>query len=448
MEPYDPALALHRHFPFYEFYLAFKPLRRTRVPTERVVVLLLWGFAFLSYLLRVNITVAQQYLARDMSLNDVQVGYIFSAFLIGYSIFQLPAGILGDRFGPRLVLMVCGFSWGVTTFLTGLVPGLLLKSAGLAIGSLLLLRFLHGLGEAATYPVAMSAVAIWIPPSRHAFINSIIFTGSTLGSAFAPPFIASMMSAYGWRATFYVSAILPVMLAILWWRQTGDEKQRRAVAQTKPSQDRSHIWRVLKKPDILTLCLSYLLYCYSISIFVYWLFKYLVDVRRLSIVSSGWATSLPWIVASIMVPIFGYLSTKISNRIGCLQGRRLIATSCLLVSACLMAVGAGAQSIGLALGAIALSVGLLFSTESSYWSTAIKLARNDAGTASGLMNLSGNLGGVLSTSSVPILVMHFGWFYALLSGSLFAVLAAVAWFFIRAESRADVIHQEATQAAL
>ncbi|HEY1212293.1 MAG TPA: MFS transporter, partial [Bryobacteraceae bacterium] len=121
------------------------------------IVFLLWGFAFLSYLLRINITVAQQYLARDMSLNDIQVGYVFSAFLIGYSIFQVPAGMLGDRFGPRRVLTVCGLSWGVTTLLTGLVPGLLLKGAGLALGSLLLIRFLHGIAEAATYPVAMNA---------------------------------------------------------------------------------------------------------------------------------------------------------------------------------------------------------------------------------------------------------------------------------------------------
>ena len=416
--------------------MASNPFLRFPAHSKRIV-LLLWGFAFLSYLLRTNITVAQQYIARDMSLNDVQVGYIFSAFLIGYSIFQLPAGILGDRFGPRLVLTVCGLFWGITTFLSGLVPGLLLKGTGLALGSLLLIRFLHGIGEAATYPVAMSAVAIWIAPSRHAFINSLIFTGSTLGSAFAPPFVASVMSVYGWRVTFYLSAVLPVVLAILWWRQSRDEKEMRVAARAEGSQDRLRIWRVLTKPAIFTLCLSYLLYCYAISIFVYWLFKYLVDVRHLSIVNSGWANSLPWIAASIAVPIFGYLSTKASSRMGYLQGRRLIATSCLLVSACLMSVVASTHSIGLALSAISLSVALLFSTESSYWSTAIELAREDAGAASGLMNLSGNLGGVLATSFVPLLVIYFGWFYALLSGSVLAVLAAVAWFFIGSESSVD-----------
>jgi MFS transporter, ACS family, glucarate transporter len=409
-----------------------------RIPAHsQRIVFLLWGFAFLSYLLRINITVAQQCLARDMSLNDIQVGYVFSAFLIGYSIFQVPAGILGDRFGPRRVLTVCGLCWGVTTLLTGLVPGLLLKGTSLALGSLLLIRFLHGLAEAATYPVAMNAVAIWVAPSRHAFINSLIFTGSTLGSAFAPPFVASVMNVYGWRVTFYLSAVLPVILATFWWKQSKDEKKLRVAARTESPRARASIWDVLSKPAIFILCLSYLLYCYAISIFVYWLFKYLVDVRHLSIVNSGWANSLPWIAASIAVPVFGYISTKLSSHMGYLPARRLIATSCLLVSACLMSIGASAHSIGLALAAIAVSVALLFSTESSYWSTAIELARDDAGAASGLMNLSGNLGGVLATSAVPVLVMHFGWLYALLSGSVLALLAAVAWFFIKPDPGAN-----------
>jgi ACS family glucarate transporter-like MFS transporter len=390
---------------------------------SRTILCLLWAFAFLSYVLRVNISVAQQYIAHDLSLTTIQIGYIFTAFLVGYSIFQVPTGVLGDRFGPRIVLTISGLFWGLTTLLTGLVPGLILKSTTGAFSALLLLRFLHGVGEAATFPVAMRAVSIWFQPSRHPFVTSLIFTGSTLGSAFAPPFVASMMSRYGWRFTFYISSLLPVIIAITWWQQS------KATAPRKMTPERalsvvsfSSSVQLLTKPAILALCSSYLLYCYSISIFVYWLFKYLVDVRRLSIVNGGWANSLPWIVASMAVPIFGYISTRASYRLGALRSRRLIATSCLVVSAFLMAVGANAPNIRLALAAISLCVGLLFSTESSYFSTAIDLAREEAGAASGLMNLAGNMGGVLSSTVVPVLVVHFSWPYALFSGSVSAVL--------------------------
>lgn len=391
--------------------------------SNRGIVALLWAFAFLSYLLRINITVAQQFMARDLSWSTQQVGYVFTAFLIGYTLFQVPAGVAGDRFGPRLVLTVSGLCWAVTTFLTGLAPGLLFTGASLALGSVLLLRFLHGAFEATTYPVAMSAVSDWFPSRQHALITSIIFTGSTLGAAFAPPLVANVMNAVGWRPTFYLAAILPVAVAALWWNRSRGERR---TAQADVSR-RVGWWKLLATRNVFFLCLSYLLYCYAISIFVYWLFKYLVDVRHLSIVNGGWATSLPWITASATVPVLGYISTRVSRVRGVLSGRRLTATACLVAAALLMWAGAGAQHIGPAIAAISASVGLLFSTESSYWSTAIDVAPGDAGAVSGLMNLAGNLGGVLATSLVPVLVMHLGWFQALLSGSVFALMAAAAW---------------------
>jgi MFS transporter, ACS family, glucarate transporter len=383
----------------------------------------LWAFAFLSYLLRTNIAVAQQYMARELSLSDIQIGYVFSAFLIGYTIFQVPAGVLGDRFGPRFILTASGIAWGATTLLTGLIPGV-----GAALLVLLILRFLHGVGEAATYPVAMTAVADWFPAGRHAFVNALIFTGSTLGAAFAPPLVAHIMNALGWRATFYWTALLPVMLAVFWSRCT---KGLVHAASSEPRVSTGRWLAILSEKNVLFLCISYFLYCYSISIFVYWLFKYLVDVRHLGIVNSGWATSLPWIAASLVVPLLGYASTRLSKQIGALPGRRSVAALCLVISAVLMFVGAGARSIAVALAAISLSVGLLFSTEASYWSTAIDLAPEDSGTASGLMNLAGNLGGVLSTVLVPVLAHGFGWYIALLSGSAFAVAATGFWFLIR-----------------
>ncbi len=388
----------------------------------------LWGFAFLSYLLRTNIAVAQQYMARELALTDIQIGYVFSAFLIGYTIFQVPAGVLGDRFGPRIVLALSALSWAATTLLTGLVPGLLLKGIAYALGSLIVLRFLHGIGQAATYPVAMTAVADWFQPSQHAFINAIIFTGSTLGSAFAPPLVAHIMNALGWRATFYWTALLPLLLAGFWWWQTRHLRHTAGGAINRTG----NWWVLARDKNIFFLCLSYFLYCYAISIFVYWLFKYLVDVRHLSIVNSGWATSLPWIVATVAVPSTGYLSGRLSEEIGRLQARRLVAAVCLVLAALLMFVGAGARSIAVAMTGISLSVGLLFSTESSYWSTAIDLAPEDAGAAGGLMNLAGNFGGVVSTLLVPVLVQSFGWYVALLSGSAFALLATITWFLVAA----------------
>jgi ACS family glucarate transporter-like MFS transporter len=397
---------------------------------SRAVLFSLWGFAFLSYLLRTNISVAQQYMARELHWSDLQVGYVFAAFLTGYTIFQVPAGAFGDRYGARLVLAISGLSWAVTTLLTGLVPGLLIQTASLSLAAVLIIRFLHGVEEASTYPVAMTAVSDWYPPRDHAFVNAVIFTGSTLGAAFAPPLVAQIMNRLGWRPAFYFTALLPFLLAFFWWQAARNEVHR-TIPNSSSIARQPNRWTLLLQKNVLLLCLSYFLYCYAISIFVYWLFKYLVDVRHLSIVNSGWATSLPWITASVTVPILGAFSRSLSARIGALRGRRAVAASCLFVSSVLMFVGAGTASIGVALAAIAASVGLLFSTESSYWSSAIDFAPEHAGAVSGLMNLAGNLGGVVSTLAVPILAAHFGWFRALLSGSFFAVLAALCWYLLR-----------------
>jgi ACS family glucarate transporter-like MFS transporter len=276
----------------------------------------------------------------------------------------------------------------------------------------------------------MIAVADWFPIRQHAFVNALIFTGSTAGSAFAPPVVAHIMNALGWRATFYLTAILPLLVAALWFWRTKNLPRAHPASSVK---ENGSWWRILKTRNVFFLCLSYFLYCYAISIFVYWLFKYLVDVRHLSIVNSGWAASLPWITASVAVPVFGYINTTLSQRVGLLRGRRTVAVGCLLTASALLYLGAGSADLKVAIGAIALSVGLLFSTESSYFSTAIQIASRDAGAASGLMNLSGNLGGVAATSAVPLLVLHFGWLTALLSGSALAILAAAAWFGLRTE---------------
>ena len=126
------------------------------------IVALLAAFSLISYALRTNISIAAALMRADLHLSQIQIGYVFSAFLIGYAVFQAPAGALGDRFGPRVVLTVAAAIWGVTTVMTGALPGMVGGAVG-TLAVLLAVRFLLGVAEAATYPVAMSAVGVWMP---------------------------------------------------------------------------------------------------------------------------------------------------------------------------------------------------------------------------------------------------------------------------------------------
>jgi ACS family glucarate transporter-like MFS transporter len=139
---------------------------------------------------------------------------------------------------------------------------------------------------------------------------------------------------------------------------------------------------------------------------------------------------LPWLAATVAVPAFGFISTQLGLTYGMFRSRRFVAALCLVAAAGLLALGAQAHTIAVALGSISASVALLFSTESSYWSSAIELAEEDAGAASGLMNLAGNLGGVISTLLVPVIATNVNWTVALISGAVTALAAAVSWFAI------------------
>src|SRR5712692_3874401 len=113
--------------------------RPTRV--RWAIVAILTGISFTSYVQRMNISVAKKFMMPELGLSDIQMGQVFSIFLIGYTLFQIPTGVLGDRRGPHSVLVLATLTWGVATVLTGLVPGILIGGTG-GFAALLVLRFL------------------------------------------------------------------------------------------------------------------------------------------------------------------------------------------------------------------------------------------------------------------------------------------------------------------
>src|ERR1700761_5573850 len=166
--------------------------RRTRVRYFLGFCLfILSGLAFLD---RTNISIAGLDISREYGLSNQSLGWIFSAFLIGYAGFQLPAGILAARYGPRRVLSLGVFWWGIATALTTALPTTIPHSVTLLIG----VRFLLGAGEAVIYPAANQFVACWIPQQERGFINGLIFAGVGAGSGLTPPLLTWILVDYGW----------------------------------------------------------------------------------------------------------------------------------------------------------------------------------------------------------------------------------------------------------
>jgi MFS transporter, ACS family, glucarate transporter len=413
------------------------------VTARRIVLAMLFGFSFVSYLERVNISIAAELMMPALSLTKMQMGHIFSSFLIGYAIFQVPAGMLGDIKGPRFTLAAAALLWGVASVLTGLIPGSLVKGTTAVFISLWIIRFLLGCAEAATYPVGTRAVRNWMPPGRRALGNSVMFAGSSGATAVAGPLIAFLMVKYGWRESFYVSSTAAFVIAGLWyWYATDYPEHHKSISGSKtatakhsdrvPSEEKilTSRWMLLRDRRILFLSASYVSEGYVLFIFVFWLYIYLVDVRGFSMLKGGMIESLPWLTAVAFAPLGGIVCDRLSARSTRLSGARWVIILGYGISGVLLYAAAQASNRTVAVAALCVSVGSLFFAETGFWTAAVYLGGEHAGAVSGVMNTAGILGGIASTLLVPVLVHHFGWLTALSSGAIMAILCTVLWWLL------------------
>lgn len=418
-------------------------MNRKLVPVRWRILAVLTGLSVTSYLLRTNISVASKFMMPELELNQIQMGQIFGSFMLGYALFQIPSGVLGDRLGPRKVLTVAASLWGIVTVLTGLVPGGFVESTLGTFLSLLFLRFLLGIGEAATYPVAARAIANWFPTAQLSLANGIVLTGVPLGSALAPPLVSWLMVTLGWRQSFLVTAILAFVVACLWWWYGRDqpndhpgisEQEARLIAAKRGAANSSWTstswFSLLRNRSIVLLSVSYVAEGYVLFMFVFWFYLYLVEVRGFSVLGGGMFASLPWVVSLFLTPAGGAMADYFARRIGQLRGCRIVVMGGWIACGIFIVLGATAANPYLAVAGLSLSVGFILFTEAAFWSSAIHVSGPHAGAACGIMNMAGLFGGVISTPLVPVLVQHFGWSFALSAAAAVAVAGALIWLLV------------------
>ncbi len=404
------------------------------------IVAMLTGFAFVSYLQRINISVAAELMGPELHLSKIQIGQVFSSFLIGYGIFQIPGGLFADRFGTRLTLAISAALWGVCTVFTGMIPSSVSTAAGTIFMALWLARFCLGGTEATTYPVGALAVHNWIRPPGRAYANSWMFAGTSLAAAFATPFVSWLMLRMGWRWVFFITSLPAFVVALLWWFfSTNSPRQHRFINQAElaiTNSDAEPVRRaygfgtLLRDRKIVLLCVSYMAEGYLLFIFVFWLYIYLVEVRGFSVMNGGLIAALPWLTGLAFTPLGGFVADRIAARRGRLPAAKYIIMTAYTISGVLLFVAAYAPRGGLCVAALCLSVGFLMAAEASFWVSATYLAGERAGAVSGLMNTAGIVGGIASTSLIPILVAHFSWPTAFGSGTLVAIACVSLWIII------------------
>ena len=130
----------------------------SRVPTRWRLFSVLFLLSFLSYLMRQNIHVAGEFMMPEFGISEIEMGWIYAAFIWGYALCQLPGGVFGKLLGPRVALTCAGVVWVTTTGLTGWLPGEVFTTGVGVIGCLLVVRFFVGVAHAPIYPIQAAVV--------------------------------------------------------------------------------------------------------------------------------------------------------------------------------------------------------------------------------------------------------------------------------------------------
>ncbi|WP_263383811.1 MFS transporter [Granulicella arctica] len=426
--------------------------RRTRVRFFLAFWLfVLSGVAFLD---RTNISIAGLQISTEYGLGNQRLGWIFSAFLIGYAGFQLPAGWLAARYGPRLVLALGVLWWGVATALTALLP----SGISHAVMLLIAIRFALGAGEAVIYPAANQFVARWIPVQERGFINGLIFAGVGAGSGLTPPLLTWLITNHGWRAAFWFSALVGVIAGGVWWHFARDTPEEHfdvgplelseiragltgdlATKQLRTSEPVVISWRaIFRRRDLPALMAGYFSFGYVAWIFFSWFFLYMAQVRGFDLKSSARYAMLPFLSMTVCCLVGGALSDRLTRTHGLRIGRCGLASAALFCTAIFLVLGSKVHSPQLAGVILAGGAGALYLSQSSFWSVSVDIAGRSSGVFSSLVNMGGQVGGAVTASLTPWIAQRFGWTTSFAIAAILAVVGGICWMTVHPERPLDV----------
>lgn len=375
---------------------------RMRLPmlkATHVVIGLICVMYMITYIDRVNIATAAPFIKSELSLSNTQLGLVFSAFAYPYLLFQVFGGWVGDRFGPRWTLFVCGLIWVAATILTGMAGGLTMLFA---------VRVLLGVGEGATFPVATRAMQSWTPPDRRGFVQGITHAFARLGNAITPPIVAALMAWLSWRGSFVILGGFSLVCVISWVayfrddpaehpRITAEELERLPARGIPPPVSRPKVpWRRLSR-RMLPVIVVYFCYGWTLWLYLNWLPSFFLHEYKLDIGRSALFASAVFFAGVGGDLLGGTISDTILRRTGdLLKARRNVVVGGFLGSfVCLLPVFV---THDLTIIVLSLAAAFFFAeiVIGPMWSIPMDIAGTFSGTASGLMNTGSALAAILS----------------------------------------------------
>ncbi|WP_276210697.1 MFS transporter [Heyndrickxia coagulans] len=402
-----------------------------------------WWFAFLffiigliAYMDRSNIAVVASPIMESFGINKVQFGFLNSLFSLGYAISQIPAGLLSEKFGARIIVSCSLIWWSIFTMLTATVR---------TFGSLGAVRLLFGMGEGPMYPGNAVFNTYWFSKKEKGRASSALLAGSYFGPVIGPAITVSIFQAFGWKAAFYTFGIIGIVVAFIWYALSRNKpedhpkiskeeleyiiKERSVAKEVKKAAPWGYL---LRTPRFWIFGLTYFVTIYIVTIYLVWLPTYLQEARHLTLAKSGLSASLPWLAIFITVMTGGAISDRLlSKGKSRMVARGGLAIGGLIAFAITMFLASRTETTTTSVLWLTLSLGSLGFPVVTSWAVANDLGREYAGSVSGWMNMWGNIGAFLSPLVCGWLAQTLGWNIALLVNIIPIIVTAFLWFAVR-----------------
>jgi ACS family glucarate transporter-like MFS transporter len=393
--------------------------------------------AIISYMDRVNLSVATPMIMQEFGFTKVDMGMMQTAFFLAYAACMIPGGMLAEYFGPRIVISMATGWWSIFTAMTGLCSSFTMFIAA---------RFAFGVGESPIFPSMNTAIQKWFPTTERSKATAMMAAGAYVGPIFGPTIVVAIMMAWGWRPVFYIFGAVGVLAAFGYY----------CLVTTHPSQSRfvnraelDHIvegsaladvekkeiapWSAfLGSSQFWAIAGQFFVVDYITYVFLAWFPVYLMEAHGFSLQQMGFAASLPWIALTIGLLGTGYVSDRMLNA-GMTKNkvRSLFGISGLVVCCIGLNAGAFAEDKWTTIMFLTLAAGGLGPVFAASWPAAIDLGGKFTGTVSGWMGCWGNIGGVIAPVSAAWIATHYGWGVVLTSTSAIAVLGAGMWLLVK-----------------
>ena len=400
------------------------------------VILFAISLAVITYIHRVCISKAAPQIQLDLGLTKVQMSFVFSAFILSYSLFEIPGGWLSDHLGPRRVLSSAVLLWSFFTAATGWVWGL---------ASLIVCRFLFGMGQATCFPSLTKVFTIWLPSSERVRAQGIMWLFARWGGAFTPLLVYWTLTFLTCRGAFMLFGMIGIVWTIIffiWFRD--DPREHSAVNEaelellaeaSKNASGHGNVpWsKFLKSRTVWMLWLQYFCLAYGWYFYITWLPTYLEEERGVSLGSSALLSGLPLFFGGIGCITGSLLLRYFERRFGDqANARRWLAFGGISMAALMLVLFTKVQNPALAMVVLGLAS---FSGDLSMpgaWAACMDVGGKYAGSLSGSMNMMGNLGGVFGSVFVALILKYSNenWTITFWVSATIYLIGAISWLFI------------------